>query len=114
MSYIRTTQYWLEIMVEGDMQDFLGINIVQKEDGTIHLTQPHLIDDIGRDLQLDDPQAETKATPSKSSLTLKRHADLEDFDGAFDYQSIVRKLNYLERGTRANISYITHQCVRLL
>jgi hypothetical protein len=35
----------LDIMVEGDIQDFLGINIVRKEDSTIHLTQPHLIDD---------------------------------------------------------------------
>jgi hypothetical protein len=32
----------LDIKVEGDIQDFLGINIDWKEDGSIHLTQPHL------------------------------------------------------------------------
>ena len=35
----------LDITVqEGDLQDFLvGVNIDQKEDGSIHLTQPHFI-----------------------------------------------------------------------
>jgi Reverse transcriptase (RNA-dependent DNA polymerase) len=47
----------LDITVEGDIQDFLGINIVRKKDGTIHLTQPHLIDNIVRELRLDDPRA---------------------------------------------------------
>jgi hypothetical protein len=36
----------LDITVEGDLQDFLGVNIEKKADGTIHLTQPHLIDQI--------------------------------------------------------------------
>ena len=40
----------LDITVEGDLQDFLGINIDRKEDGTIHMTQPHLIDQILKDL----------------------------------------------------------------
>jgi hypothetical protein len=31
---------------EGKLEDFLGINIKQHEDGLIHLTQPHLIDQI--------------------------------------------------------------------
>jgi hypothetical protein len=32
--------------IEGDIQDFLGVNIDRKDDGSIHLTQPHLIDQI--------------------------------------------------------------------
>ncbi len=34
----------LDIMVEGDLQDFLGVNIDRKGDRTIHLIQLHLID----------------------------------------------------------------------
>jgi hypothetical protein len=34
----------LDITVEGDLQDFLGVNIERTQDGKIHLTQPHLID----------------------------------------------------------------------
>jgi hypothetical protein len=40
----------LEITVESDVSDFLGVKIEQKEDGTFHLTQPQLIDSILKDL----------------------------------------------------------------
>jgi Reverse transcriptase (RNA-dependent DNA polymerase) len=102
----------LNITIEGDIQDFLGINIDRKEDGSIHLTQPHLIDSIVKELRLDGEQTKTKAIPAKSTVILKRHTDSAAFDGSFDYRSIIGKLNYLERGTRADISYITHQCAR--
>ena len=36
----------LDIAEEGALEDFLGVNINRKSDGTIHLTQPHLIDNI--------------------------------------------------------------------
>jgi hypothetical protein len=102
----------LDITVEGDIQDFLGINIERKGDGTIHLTQPHLIDSIIKELRLDDDNVQIKTTPAKTSDILRRHAASKDFDNAFNYRSIIGKLNYLERGTRADISYITHQCAR--
>jgi hypothetical protein len=44
-------QVKLDITVKGDLQDFLGVNIERKADGTIHLTQPHLIDQILKDLR---------------------------------------------------------------
>jgi hypothetical protein len=40
----------LDITVEGGLEDFLGINIDRQKDGTIHLTQPHLIDQILKDI----------------------------------------------------------------
>ena len=36
----------LDIMVEGDIQDFLGVNINQNNDGTITFSQPHLIEKV--------------------------------------------------------------------
>jgi hypothetical protein len=95
----------LNITIEGDIQDFLGkIKI-----GKINLTQLQLIEGILKDLRLDGEQTKVKATPSLSSKILRKHEDSEDFDGSFDYRSIVGKLNYLEKGTCADISYITHQ-----
>ncbi len=102
----------LDITVEGDLEDFLGVNINRKEDGTIHLTQPHLIDSILKDLKLDQENTKAKETPACSSRILKRHSDSEDFDGAFNYRSVIGKLNYLERGSRSDIAYIVHQCAR--
>jgi hypothetical protein len=102
-------QAGLNITIEGDLQDFLGINIDRKPDGSIHLTQPHLIDQILKDLRLDADDVHTKPTPAASSKLLSRHTDSPDFDGVFDYRSvIVGKLNYLEKGSRSDITYITH------
>lgn len=102
----------LAITEEGDLQDFLGVNISRRPDGAIHLTQPHLIDQILKDLRLDDEKVKPKATPAASSKILGRHDDSDDFDGHFNYRSVIGKLNYLERGSRSDISYIVHQCAR--
>ena len=101
----------LDITIEGDIQDFLGINIERREDGTIHLTQPHLIDQVIKDLKLPE-NATTKSTPAASSKLLSRHSDSKPFDGSFHYRSVIGKLNYLEKGSRPDIAFIVHQCAR--
>jgi hypothetical protein len=53
-----------------------------------------------------------KTTPAASSKLLSRHSDSPDFDCSFDYRSVIGKLNYLEKGSRSDIAYITHQCAR--
>ena len=102
----------LDITIEGDLQDFLGVNIERKPDGTIHLTQPHLIDQILKDLRLEDDNVTTKPIPASSSKLLSRHSNSKAFDGSFDYRSVIGKCNYLEKSTRSDIAYITHQCAR--
>ena len=105
----------LDITDEGDIQDFLGVNIDMKTNGEIHLSQPHLIDQIMKDLKFpcdDKTIVKTKETPAKTSDILKRDTLGEDFDNSFHYRSVIGKLNYLEKGTRSDILYITHQCAR--
>jgi hypothetical protein len=36
----------LVLTVEGNISDFLGVRIEKRTDGTVSLTQPHLIDQI--------------------------------------------------------------------
>jgi hypothetical protein len=102
----------LNVTDEGDIQDFLGINISKKKDGTIHLSQPHLIDQILKDLKMQNDNVKLKDIPAMSSKILSRDKDGLPFDNSFHYRSIIGKLNYLEKGTRSDISYITHQCAR--
>ena len=102
----------LHLTVDGDLADFLGIHIDRKEDGTIHLTQPHLIESILKDLRIPDEPAYVKDTPAKVKILLKRHQDAQQFDNAFHYRSVIGKLNYLEKSTRPDISYAVHQCAR--
>jgi hypothetical protein len=101
----------LDLTIEGTLDDFLGVNIDRKSDGTIHLTQPHLIDQILKDLKIDD-QERTKGrqTPANCSTLLSRHSNSIDFYKSFDYRSVIGELNYLEKATRSDIAYITHQC----
>ena len=60
----------LDITIEGDLEDFLGVNIDHRKDGSIHLMQPHLIDQILKDLRLNDNQVKAKTTPTTSSNQL--------------------------------------------
>lgn len=101
----------LNITIEGDVQDFLGVNIDRRPDGTIHMTQPHLIDQILADLRMPEG-AKTKDTPAATSKILRRHSNSSPFDGSFNYRSVVGKLNYLEKGSRPDIAYAVHQCAR--
>ena len=88
----------LDIAIEGDIQDLLGVNIERKEDGTIHLTQPHLIDQILTGLPLES-NANVKESPAPSLILLIRYSKSKDFDGPFNYRSNIGKLNYLDKGS---------------
>jgi len=103
----------LELTVKGDNSDFLGVNIQHHEDGTVHLTQPHLIDSILKELGFQANSAKSKATPAASSKLLSHHDNAPPHDEAtFHYRRIISKLNYLEKSTRPDISYAMHQCAR--
>jgi len=102
----------LDITVEDDVSDFLGVKIERKADGTFHLTQPHLIDSILKDLRLDGPDTNPKHTPGKIYQRLFRHLESDDFDEHFIYRRVIGKLNYLEKSTRPDISCQVHMCAR--
>jgi hypothetical protein len=99
----------LNITIEGDLQDFLVANISKHKDGSIHLTQPHLIDQILDNLRLNNDNVSEKITPATSSKLLSRHSDSEPFDNSFNNRSVIGKLNYLEKSSRSDIAYIVHQ-----
>jgi hypothetical protein len=104
----------LDITVEGDLSDFLGVNIQRRSDGTIHLSQPHLIDQILSDLRLNDDSVKPRTIPAASSKLLTKHSESKPFDNSFNYRSVIGKLNYLEKATRGDISYAVHQCARFV
>jgi hypothetical protein len=102
----------LNLTIEGRIDDFLGVNIDRRDDGTIHLTQPHLIDTILKEMRLHSDNVTVKTTPAAVSTILKRESRSEKFDGHFNYRSIIGKLNFLEKSTRPDISQAVHQAAR--
>ena len=102
----------LDLTSEGGIEDFLGVNIERKVDGTIHLTQPRLIQSILEDLGLDGPNVATKDIPMTSSRLLSRHPDSPNFDGHFDCHRVIGKLLFLGKSSRPDLECATHQCAR--
>jgi hypothetical protein len=102
----------LKLTHEDGVDDFLGVNVQRHDDGTIHLTQPHLIKSILEDLRLAGTTVAQKKTPCAVTVILWRHLDADPFDQHFHYRSAIGKLNYLEKSTRPDIAYATHQCAR--
>jgi hypothetical protein len=100
-----------EMTDEGDLNDYLGVNIDRRPDGTIELTQPHLIDQIIEDVNF-VPETKTKNTPALSSKTLQREPDSEDHKATWHYPSLIGKLNFLLQSTRPEIAVSVHQAAR--
>ena len=93
-SIVQMKSDGLNLTVKGDMSDFLGVKIDRKPDGSIHLTQPHLIDSILKDLHLLDTGGRP---PMATSRILGKSEDSEPHDGHYDYRSVIGKLLYLEK-----------------
>ena len=89
----------LQLTIEGDLEDFLGVNIDRTSRGEIHLTQPHLIDSILQDLHLKKGESKCKDTPMKSLTILNKSKDSPEFNQSFNYQSVIGKMNYLKKGS---------------
>jgi hypothetical protein len=96
---------------EGTLCDYLGVKVDYLDNGTIKLSQPHLIQQILDDLGFND-RTGTKATPAASSVKLSRDLHGKPFDEEWHYRSVVGKLNFLEKSTRLDIAYSVHQCAR--
>ena len=101
----------LQITLDGDLADFLGVKIERKSPNEIIFTQPHLIDDVLNNLGLQHAK-DGKETLVALSRILTRNDSGTDHDKSFHYRSVIGKLNYLEKATRPDISFATHQCAR--
>jgi hypothetical protein len=100
----------LELTEEGDIADFLGEELKRTKEGQMECTQPQLIENILQDLRLAGPGAVTKDTPEKVGQVLTIATKEKEFDKNFNYQSVVGKLNHVEKCTRPDIAFVTHQC----
>jgi hypothetical protein len=105
-----------DVQDEGQIEDFLGVRIQQREDGTIEMSQPHLIDQILKDLNLLQTTSgnryhpKTSSIPAPSTIILERDPDGEAHHAEWSYRSVIGKLNFLEKSSRPDIAYAVHNC----
>jgi hypothetical protein len=107
-----------EIEIQGNLEDYLGIHITTRDDGSKTMTQPHLIDSILMDLNLlngnsgEAQSASIRQLPSMPSRKIVADANGAPFTYQWHYRSVIGKLNFLEKSTRPDISYVVHQLAR--
>jgi hypothetical protein len=115
------------LTIEGDIADFLGIQIDRFNDNTFNLSQPHLINDVIKELRLDGQNVAIKKTTGASSrrfwkvahLVIKlctiygdmskssgtsRNLDSLPSEEHFNYCWAIGQLNFLEKCSRLDIS----------
>ena len=118
LTCIKELQKSFDMKIRGSLQEYLGIQINQNANGYITMTQPHLIDSILQDLGLLEPQGKAKSNttikdlPSMVSRNITTDSDGKHFDFNWNYRSVIGKLNYLEKSTRPDITYVLHQLAR--
>ena len=96
---------------EGDLNDYLGVDVSRKDDGTIHLTQPKLINQIISDLNFNE-RTKPKEFPALIGKTLQPSLDAEPHNMDYNMRSVIGKTNYLEKSTRPEIAFASHQIAR--
>ena len=96
---------------EGALSDYLGVRVEHLPNGTIKLTQPHLIQQILDDLGFTD-KTKPQLTPAATTVKLHRDPLGDPFDEEWHYRSVIGKMNFLEKSTRLDLSYSVHQCAR--
>jgi hypothetical protein len=70
----------LDLTVEGILEDFLGVHIDTKEDGSYELSQSRLIKSVISEVFGDSQPSTAKDVPMASSRLLSRHLESEDHD----------------------------------
>ena len=104
-------QQKLDIEDQGDLNDYLGVNVTTLKNGDIKLSQPHLIEQIIDESKV-NLKLSMKQTPANSSKILTPDLEGQNFNGKFNYRSIIGRLNFLEKSTRPDLAYAVHQCAR--
>ena len=109
IEYLRREK--LDIEDQGDITDYLRINFTYQKYVTIIMSQPQLIDQIIHYVKM-KPNSPLPSSPALTTKVLQREEKGPPFEGKFHYRPVICKLNYLDKGTRLDITYATHQCAR--
>ena len=109
ISSLRTGGENFEFTEEGNLEQYLGVDIRKLEGNSFELRQPFLIEKILN--VFDNDTSNPRKIPAMKEPLFK------DEDGlprkySWNYRSVIGMLNYLQGSTRPDISMAVHQCAR--
>jgi hypothetical protein len=102
-------QCGLDLDEEDNSAGYLDIDLQQQPDGSIHLLQNGLIEQIIADLDLSN-SLKIKETPSAGPLGACK--DSQPLRIPWNYRSVIGKFFYVGNNTRSDIIFANHQCAR--
>ena len=105
---IESLQKDFDLTDEGDVDAFLGVKFDNLPDGQIKMTQTGLIEQILKDVGIQN-ESKAHSTPTLSEPLLPNEG-ASPFEAKWSYRSLVGKLSYLAKNTRPDIEYAVHQC----
>ena len=108
---MQTGTEGFKLFDDGDLARFLGVEMEHRKDGTIVMSQTHLIRRILETCNIDLSEMNAKETPVGKPLL---HKDLsgEKRKQHWNFRSAVGMLNYLANSTRPELAMAVHQCAR--
>lgn len=111
---IKSLQDSFKLTDEGPLQDYLGTRFTKQPDGSILLTQPHLVNRILESVGLDPNNTETKLhdTPADSRKLLDNDPNGKPRVQKWSYRSVVGSLGYLRSIVRPDLTMSVQQCAR--
>ena len=95
---MRTSSKKFRVKDLGNVKDFLGIQVTTRNDKTITLNQPQLIDSVLKDMKFQNNMKE-KDTPALSSVILQKDTQGKPFNNDFHCRRVIGKLNFLVKST---------------
>ena len=99
---------------EGNLNEYLGIKIEERQDGSRVLTQPLLMRRILMAVGIDQRKKVRKKRKTPAIRVLQRDEGGHKRKQTWDYQSVVGMLNFLSRSTRPNLAFAVSQVARFL
>jgi hypothetical protein len=105
----KKTQHSFQLRDEGEVGDFLGIQMVKQGDLAFLLRHTGLIDKTLKTTGMES--AHRACTPTSTTLVGADH-DGEPFDKDWEYATVVGILMCLTVNTRSDIAYAVHQATQ--
>jgi hypothetical protein len=111
---IASLQSEFNLTDDGDLHDYLGTRFTRHPNGSITLTQPHMVQRILDMVGLDSSATNVKLhdTPADDRNLLDRDPDALSHSYNWNYRSVVGSLSYLQAMIRPDLTMAVQQCAR--
>ena len=112
-SEIKSLQQDYVLTDDGELKDYLGTRFTRHPDGSIELSQPHMVNRILEMVGITS-HSNTKMhdTPALDSKLLDNDPEGAARVQSWDYRSVVGSLSYLQAMVRPDITMAVQQCAR--